>query len=126
VVGCDLYGVAAENSVHVPMETAAKYGVAVRLFYRRLTRSLTENDLQPNLESLKSRGIFLERSEALHGKFLIWDDTALAVSSFNWMSAALDGTRASGAELGVLVPGPSLPLHISEKLSAESRGQIRL
>jgi len=63
---------------------------------------------------------------ALHGKFLFWDQTDLVVSSFNWMSTVVQGARAKGAELGVLIHGPGLNAILTEKLAAASAGAITI
>ena len=46
--------------------------------------------------------------DELHGKYLLWDTDAAAMTSFNWLSTVVDGTRIRGNELGVLVRGPEL------------------
>ncbi|HYH70084.1 MAG TPA: phosphatidylserine synthase [Methyloceanibacter sp.] len=116
VVACDLYGLAAETSVLVPMQVAAEKGVAVRLLYSRPSRILREEGRLPDEASLSKRGLGLKRVDELHGKFLLWDDRSLAVSSFNWLSTAVDGTRSRGAEFGLLIEGDGLRSALVEKL----------
>jgi phosphatidylserine/phosphatidylglycerophosphate/cardiolipin synthase-like enzyme len=120
-VGCDLYGLAAETSVLVPMERAVQLGRQVQLFYRRPSRYLTQEGRSPD-----ARGLPLSQVSKLHGKFVIWDEAALAISSFNWMSTVVLGTRARGAELGVLALGPGLHAILSKKLENASGGEVKI
>ena len=108
IVACDLYGLSAETSVLVPMEVAANKGIDVKLLYCRPSKLLREEDRNPTTEDLASRNLTLTQVRDLHGKLLLWDDESLAVTSFNWLSTAVDGARTRGAEFGVLVEGPSL------------------
>jgi hypothetical protein len=52
----------------------------------------------------------------LHAKFLFWDSDTLAITSFNWMSTVVAGTRARGAEIGVVIRGLSIRGLFEEKL----------
>ena len=70
----------------------------------------------PDEASLSKRGLWLKRIDELHGKFLLWDDRSLAVSSFNWLSTAVDGTRSRGAEFGLLIKGDGLRSALVGKL----------
>jgi hypothetical protein len=124
IVGCDLYGVAAETSVLVPMTRAAELGRQVRLFYRRPSRFLAEEGRVPNTEEIRVRGISLEQIPNLHGKFLAWDGDNLVVTSFNWLSTSVANTRARGAELGIMTSGPDMRDILSKKLIVASKGSI--
>lgn len=108
IVACDLYGLSAETSVLVPMEVAASNGINVKLLYCRPSKLLREEDRTPRAEDLASRKLKLTQIQDLHGKLLLWDGSSLAVTSFNWLSTAVDGARTRGAEFGVLVEGPAL------------------
>lgn len=107
LIGCDLFGLAAETAALVPMERAAELGKAVTLIYRRPSKTLIEQGAPPSVQAIAARGIRLRQSEALHGKFVVWGEQARAISSFNWLATVV-GTRSRGAELGVLVEGPGL------------------
>ena len=72
------------------------------------------------------RGISLEVCANLHGKFLLWDDDNIAITSFNWMATVTDGTRSRGAEIGMWISGPNLGPILAEKLSSASGGTISL
>jgi phosphatidylserine/phosphatidylglycerophosphate/cardiolipin synthase-like enzyme len=107
VLGCDLYGLAAETTALVPLQRAAELGQEVSMFYRRPSRRLVEEGYRPEPSELKRRGLGLQKAENLHGKFLVWDDEHLAATSFNWFATVPD-TRARGAEIGLLLDGPAL------------------
>lgn len=89
MIGCDLYGAAAETSVLVPMERAAEMGRRVRLLYQRPSKFLSEQGHTPDPASAGSRGLLLEKIDGLHGKFLIWDSEALAITSFTVIGCPL-------------------------------------
>jgi hypothetical protein len=126
VVGCDLFGLAAETSVMVPMTRAAEMGRDVRLLYRRPSRGFLSDGRMPDQENVKQRGMSLEQIPDLHGKFLAWDDNAVAITSFNWMSASVENTRAKGAELGVLVVGSGLRDLLTAKFARATNGKVEM
>jgi hypothetical protein len=126
VVACDLYGLSAETSVLVPMEVAANKGIDVKLLYCRPSKLLREEDRTPKAEDLASRKLALTQVRDLHGKFLLWDDESLAVTSFNWLSTAVDGTRTRGAEFGVLIEGPALRSLLVEAAQTAPEARVLL
>jgi phosphatidylserine/phosphatidylglycerophosphate/cardiolipin synthase-like enzyme len=126
IIGCDLFGLAAETSVVVPMERAAELGRSVRLLYQRPTKLLRDTGRPPDADALRKRGISLEKCPGLHGKFLLWDEEHLAITSFNWLSTVADGTRVRGAEIGVLIEGPSLAQDLTRQMKLASKGKVDL
>jgi hypothetical protein len=106
------------------MQRASELGRNVKLMYCRPSRFLLREGREPDQAEIAKMGICLERVEALHAKFLAWDSDALAITSFNWLATAVDGTRAKSAELGVLALGPKLFVTLAQKLSAASSGKI--
>jgi hypothetical protein len=124
VLGCDLYGAAAETSVLVPMERAAQLNKKVRLYFQRPSKRLLEEGRSPNIEELASRGLSVQAVPELHGKFLAWDDCAIGVTSFNWLSTVTEGTRARGAELGILVEAPGVRAILADKLAFITGGAL--
>lgn len=117
LVACDLFGLAAETSVAVPMAEAARDGINVQLLYSRPSKFLIEEGRSPDTADLARRGLHLLQIEELHGKFLLWDDKSFAATSFNWLSTAVDGARARGAEFGLLVEGAGLRQKFVERLA---------
>lgn len=113
--GCDLFGMAAETTILTPLETAARLGKDVTLYYRRPSVTLTQQVKEPSADELSSRGLKLIQVCNLHGKFLSWGDDAVVVTSFNWLSTAV-GARARGAELGLMIEGPGAATLLADKM----------
>jgi hypothetical protein len=126
VLGCDLFGAAAETSVLVPLEEAARHGVGSQLVYHRASNYLRETGTQPLPANLAARGLDLRVFEKLHAKFLAWDDHAFAITSFNWLSTVVAGTRSRGAEIGLMAIGPGLRDILTERVAAASGGSLDL
>jgi hypothetical protein len=82
--------------------------------------------MELDVKSLTDRGCSLTKIPTLHGKFLAWDDEALAITSFNWLSTVVDGTRTRGAEIGILSLGQNLREIIASKLKASSKGALEI
>jgi hypothetical protein len=125
-IGCDLFGLSAETSVLVPMEEAAKTERRIKLFYCRPSRFLRKEGREPEVEAISKRGIDILCASKFHAKFLCWDADAIAITSFNWMSTVVDGARARGAELGILVEGNGVADRLSVKLRKASEGLVLL
>jgi phosphatidylserine/phosphatidylglycerophosphate/cardiolipin synthase-like enzyme len=53
----------------------------------------------------------------LHGKFVIWDDDDVIVTSLNWASASTDD-EFPASEIGVHVRCPGLAARVMEQLEA--------
>jgi hypothetical protein len=117
VIACDLFGVAAETSVIVPMKTAAKNRKNISLVYSRPSRFLLEAGRRPDADSSEEKGISFRSLPNFHAKILYWDRSALAVTSFNWMSTIVDGGRSRGAEIGIMIEGPEVCQILVDKLA---------
>jgi hypothetical protein len=117
LVGCDLFGLAAETSVLVPLQRAVELGRRASLFYQRPSKFLSEQGRSPDEQVIGERGMELIKVEKLHGKFLAWDDDAAAITSFNWLSTVADGTRTRGAELGILALGTGIRKMLEAKFA---------
>jgi PLD-like domain len=125
-LACDLFGLSAETSVLVPMEEASKTDRIIKLFYCRPSRFLRREGREPDVEAIRKRGIDILCTPQFHAKLLSWDTDAIAVTSFNWMSTVVDGARARGAELGILVEGSGVAVRLSEKMREASEGRVNL
>lgn len=119
-ISCDLYGLSAETSVLVPMATAAEGGCNVNLLYNRPSKLLRDEAREPQPSVILERKIKIDKMSSLHAKFLIWDDDAAAVTSFNWMSTVVSGARARGAEFGLLIEGPGIANVLRKKFEVVS------
>ncbi|WP_354064206.1 phospholipase D-like domain-containing protein [Bradyrhizobium sp. RT6a] len=115
-IGCDLFGLSAETSVLVPMTEAASDQCKVDLFYCRASKLLRDEGRRPEPDQIKARGMDITVTPNFHAKFLSFDDDAIAVTSFNWMSTVVSGTRARGAEIGILVEGEGVAKLLRTKL----------
>lgn len=113
---CDLYGLAAETSVLVPMQTAAERGLKVLLRYSRPSKFLLQEGKVPSQEEIGKRGIEIEQVDHVHAKYLSWDDDDIVISSFNWMATSVENTRAGCAEVGAFASGPGIRTVLAAKL----------
>jgi hypothetical protein len=98
---CDLLGPAGETSVFVPARAAAKDGINITLIHNSLARSLPVEERDRAAAALSALGINLLSAKHVHGKFMIWDDEALLITSFNWLATTPDPWKPRGAEIGV-------------------------
>ena len=114
-IGCDFFGVAAETSVLVPLARSAELGVKVNIAYCRPTERLEADGRLPDTHALQLRGLDLRRISELHAKYLLWDNDAAAITSFNWLSGVVDGARLRGSELGVLIRGSEVRSMVTSK-----------
>lgn len=124
VLGCDLFGNAAETTTIVPMERSAELGRKVHIYYARPTKRLLDAGLAPKSEDYAARNLALGKISKLHGKFLVWDTASFVASSFNWLSTIPD-TRVRGAEFGLLIEGAPLRERLRaacKKLGVEAGG----
>jgi hypothetical protein len=94
--------------------------------YRRPSRFLAQEGTELDVKSLTDRGCSLTEISALDGKFLAWDNEALAITSFNRLSTVVDVTRTRGAEIGILPLGQNLREIIASKLKAPSKGALEI
>lgn len=121
-IACDLYGLSAETSVLVPMETAASRGIDVRLQYTRPSKFLLDEGHEPSPDDIAKRGIKIVRVDNEHAKYLGWDEDNVVISSFNWMATAVGAGRSRGAEIGALIEGPRIRSILVEKLREARSG----
>jgi hypothetical protein len=78
-------------------------------YYGRTTCALSGSDGADLTREFEAQGVTIRpvRRPRLHAKVLGWDDNALAVSSFNWLSA--DPPEATPSrEIGVLIEAPRI------------------
>ncbi len=117
VVTCDLLGIAAETSAFVPLAEAASGGVKVNMFYQRPSDLLESEGRVPKRGELEARGLNIDVVDELHAKVLLWGDSDLITTSFNWLATSVDSTRSRGLEIGVHVVGPGPREWLKEKLT---------
>lgn len=66
---------------------------------------------------MQRRGLRLATTDNLRGKSLLWDGRDLVVTSFNWFSTVVEGTRSRVAEIGIYVSGLQLREMLEGKLA---------
>lgn len=123
-ITCDLYGLSAETSVLVPMETAAARGIRVQLEYTRASKFLLAEGREPVPSEIEKRGVKITQVSDMHAKYLGWDEDNLVISSFNWMATSVDARRSHGAEIGALIEGPGIRRMFIEKMREQSDEQL--
>lgn len=120
VVGGDRLGVAAEARTIIPMMAAARRSVEGIICYSKPSGPVTERDAEELEELTRNAGVRLVEipNRELHGKFLLWDDDHLVVTSLNWSSA---DTRldAPYAEIGVYIRSAGISRRVRERLLSE-------
>lgn len=118
VVGCDLYGIAAETSVLAPTATSAAEGVRVTIVYSKLTDRLRDEGRGPDERVLKEQGIECLASPGLHGKFMGWDARDVTITSFNWLSTVVDPSKPRFAEIGLSISGDGVGAALMRKVNS--------
>jgi cardiolipin synthase len=115
-VGGDRLGLAAEARTLIPLMKAAERKVEGTIYYSRPSAPLSRADaavLQREAAEACVRMIEIPDRE-LHGKFLLWDDDHLVITSLNWSSA--DTTREwPHSEMGVHLSGPGLATDFAKR-----------
>jgi cardiolipin synthase A/B len=131
VIGGDRLGLGAEPRTLVPLAAASdSRNVEGVIYFSRTSKPLRKADvatLKREVAEANVRLVEVDEGE-LHGKFLLWDDDDIVISSLNWSSA--DTRRDSPyAEIGVHLSGPNLARDILQRLegsfSASNLGKKR-
>ena len=119
LLGSHKFGQAGETSVLDPMRAAARHGARVRLFYTSVVPSMGIEAAAAHQVAAAQDTVALRRSgERMHAKFLAWRDRLL-VTSFNFLSASVNGQHRGGAEIGVLLTGPGIVEQFEAALAAK-------
>lgn len=118
-VGGDRFGQTGEVKTLIPMMAAGKAGVKGRVMFSRSVTPLSKEDLS-DLAFLAEESC-VELSEVdegvLHGKYLIWDDNDVVITSLNWSSA---GTRRDNpwGEIGIHIHKPGIGIKFRKWLTS--------
>ena len=117
VIGGDRFGVAAEARTIVPMVKAAKRPVDAVICYSRPSGPVTKQDARDLSGIAAAAGVRLVQipDRELHGKFLLWDEDHVVITSLNWSSA---DTRSDAPqdEIGIYVRSPGLAADLRRRL----------
>ncbi len=118
LIGSAMLGSTAWTGALMPGELAAQRQVAsVTMLYTRLTGPMKKRHVRELEMEASALGIRLVPTDKipLHGKFVLWDDDDVIVTSLNWASAASDdGFPAS--EIGVHVSSPGIASNVMDRL----------
>ncbi len=118
VVGGDRLGLAAEARTIIPMmAAAAQRSVDGVICYSKPSGPVTKQDATALKEMAAAANVRLVqiRDRELHGKFLLWDDDHVVVTSLNWSSA---DTRSDApqAEIGIYIQSPGIADDLRRRL----------
>jgi cardiolipin synthase A/B len=120
VVGGDRLGLAAEARTIIPMMAAAKRSVEGIICYSKPSGPVTGKDARDLEELARAAGVRLVEipNRELHGKFLLWDNDHIVVTSLNWSSA---DTRSDApqAEIGLYIQSSDIAADVRRKLLAD-------
>jgi phosphatidylserine/phosphatidylglycerophosphate/cardiolipin synthase-like enzyme len=100
-------GIAGKPVALLPILAAVKArGIEAAVYYGRTTGPLTGADGADITRQFAQQGLHIRpvHRPRIHAKALGWDDDALAISSFNWLSAE-PPDAALNREIGVLIEG---------------------
>ena len=118
LIGSAMLGSTAWTGALIPGEFAAERdGVSVTMLYSRLTGPMKKRHARELEQAAAGLGIRLLKTDnvPLHGKFVLWDDDDLIVTSLNWASASSDDDFPA-SEIGVHVRCPCLACNVMEQL----------
>ncbi len=110
LVGCHRLGSTARPGVVLQAEAAVeRANIDVALLYTRASGPLKNRHTKKLAEEAELNGVRLIRTGdiPLHGKFVLWDDSDIIVTSLNWASAASDADLPLG-DIGVQIHSPGL------------------
>lgn len=118
VVGSNRLGSTARTGAILPGELAAERdGVDVAVLYAQASGPLKKRHARELAEEAARNGVRLIQTSKipLHGKFVLWDDDDVVVTSLNWASASTDDSFPAG-EVGVHIRSPGLALRMLAEL----------
>ena len=104
VMGSNRLGSTARPGAIMQGETAVRSGSTAVVLYTQPGGPLKKRHARALADEAAANGVSLRRTKKipLHGKFLIWDDDDLVITSLNWASASTDGSFPWG-DIGVQV-----------------------
>ncbi len=117
MAGGDRLGVAAEARTIIPMMAAAKRSVEGIICYSKPSGPVSRQDAAELEAVARSAGIRLVQIQdrELHGKFLLWDDDHLVITSLNWSSADTRSDMPQG-EIGLYIKSPNVASNFRKRL----------
>ena len=117
VVGADRIGIAAEARTLIPLIHAAGRNVRATIVYSSRAKQMSAADERALRREAQAAGVEIIEipDRELHGKFLLWDDDNIVISSLNWPSADTSADLPQG-EIGVHIASPGIAKALVENL----------
>jgi phosphatidylserine/phosphatidylglycerophosphate/cardiolipin synthase-like enzyme len=118
VVAGDRLGLAAEARTIIPLISASERKVRGMICYSRPSGPVSRADAAALGREASAAGVEMIEipDRELHGKFLLWDEDDVVISSLNWSSADTSSDFPQG-EIGVYVSSPGLAADIVQRLT---------
>lgn len=110
IVGSNRLGSTTRPGVVLQGETAAEHrNVDTTLLYSFTSGPLKKRHARKIAEEALENGVRLVKTDdlVLHGKFVVWDDDNIAITSLNWASASSD-IDFPQADIGILIRQPGI------------------
>lgn len=124
-VGCHRLGSTARPGAILQGEAAAERAVDVAVLYTFPAGPLKKRHARVLVEEAAANGVRLAPVGKihLHGKFLVWDDDDVVVTSLNWTSSAVDHD-APWNDVGVHISSLGLADSVHRRLAAIYPGSL--
>jgi hypothetical protein len=119
ILGMHKLGATARPGALLPAQAASLATKKVMVLYTLPSGPLKNRHARELEREARHHNVTLMRMKdiPLHGKFLIWDDDNVVISSINWGSASTDENFPLG-DIGVHVCAPGIGDSVFEKLAA--------
>lgn len=120
VVGCHRLGSTARPGALMQGEVAAgRKGVEAIVLYTQPTGPLKRRHARALVDEARENGLTLAKTKKipLHGKFVLWDDNDLIVTSLNWASASAD-PDFPWSEIGIHIHAEGIASQTLKRLEA--------
>lgn len=120
ILGGDRLGVGAEPRALIPLVAAAKRSsVRAVICYSRRSGPVSRSDEEALKREAQEANVSLVDigGGQLHGKFLIWDDDNIVISSLNWPSSDTSAAFPQ-SDIGVHICSPGLAADIADRLES--------
>lgn len=119
VIGSNRLGSTARPGAIMQGEVAAgRSGVNVVILYTQTSGPIKNRHGRALAEEARANGVTLARTPKklpLHGKFVVWDQNDVIVTSLNWASASTDSDFPWG-DIGVHVHGAEIASNVLGRL----------
>tara|TARA_R110002124_G_C8973280_1_gene515527 strand:+ start:4002 stop:5648 length:1647 start_codon:yes stop_codon:yes gene_type:complete len=110
VIGSHRFGSSAEQAMLVAAANAARNVTDMRVIYTQIRKPQFRSDVTALRNEYEPKGVKFVHLDTqkgrtpIHGKFLLWDDDNVVVTSLNWASATV-GDEDLTSEIGIHLSG---------------------